>query len=148
MRIFQYISIFFLVSSIIFVIYRSSPHYQIIKGEIYGTYYNIKINTDNKNKRLKDEIKEKLQDIDNIMSVFNVDSEISKLNIISANKTVKLSQDLSKILKTSHKVWQQSNGWFDPTLGNLINLWGFGTTKAKIPSDNEGRAVIRQYYPR
>ena len=60
MRIFQYISIFFLVSSIIFVIYRSSPHYQIIKGEIYGTYYNIKINTDNKNKRLKDEIKEKI----------------------------------------------------------------------------------------
>ena len=143
MRIFQYISIFFLVSSIIFVIYRSSPHYQIIKGEIYGTYYNIKINTDNKNKRLKDEIKEKLQDIDNIMSVFNVDSEISKLNIISANKTVKLSQDLSKILKTSHKVWQQSNGWFDPTLGNLINLWGFGTTKAKIPSDNEIKKVMQ-----
>ncbi len=137
MRIFQYISIFLFVSLVVFIIYRNSPHYQIIKGEIYGTYYNIKISTDKKNKKLKEEIKAKLQEIDNKMSVFNEDSEISQLNKLSANKTLNLSQDLAKVLKVSHTVWQQSNGWFDPTLGNLINLWGFGTTKAKIPSDNE-----------
>ena len=143
MRIFQYISIFLFVSLVVFVIYRNSPHYQIIKGEIYGTYYNIKINTDTKNKKLKDEINAKLQHIDNIMSVFNEKSEISKLNMAKANKQINVSDELAKVFKASHIVWQQSNGWFDPTLGNLINLWGFGTTKAKTPSDNEIKKVMQ-----
>lgn len=143
MRIFQYISIFLFISLVVFVIYRSSPHYQIIKGEIYGTYYNIKINTDTKNNNLKEEIKTKLQEIDNIMSVFNEKSEISKLNKTPANKAVKLSKDLAKVLKASKYVSKQSNGWFDPTIGNLINLWGFGTTRAKIPSDEQIKKVLQ-----
>lgn len=143
MRIFQYISIFLFISLVVFVIYRSSPHYQIIKGEIYGTYYNIKINTDIKNNNLKEEIKTKLQEIDNIMSVFNEKSEISKLNKTPANKAVKLSKDLAKVLKASKYVSKQSNGWFDPTIGNLINLWGFGTTRAKIPSDEQIKKVLQ-----
>ena len=143
MRIVQYISIFLFVSLIVFVIYRSSPHYQIIKGEIYGTYYSIKINTDTKNKALKNEIKLKLQNIDNIMSVFNEESEISKLNKTNANQQIQISNDLATVMKASHIVWQQSDGWFDPTLGNLINLWGFGTTKAKTPSDNQVKKVLQ-----
>lgn len=143
MRIFQYISIFLFMLAIVFVIHQNSPHYHIIKGEIYGTYYNIKINTDSKDKELKNEIKAKLQDIDHTMSVFNKDSEISALNELGINKSFKLSQDLAKVLKNSHKIWKQSNGWFDPTLGRLINLWGFGTAEAKIPSDKEISEVLQ-----
>ena len=99
MRIFQYISIFLFMLAIVFVIHQNSPHYHIIKGEIYGTYYNIKINTDSKDKELKNEIKAKLQDIDRTMSVFNKDSEISALNELGINKSFKLSQDLAKVLK-------------------------------------------------
>ena len=61
-------------------IYQYSPHYQIIKGDIFGTYYNVKIKTDNKNNELKGKIKEKLQEINSIMSIFEPTSEISKIN--------------------------------------------------------------------
>ncbi len=142
MRIFQYISILLFSFAVVFIIYQNSPKYQIIKGKIYGTYYNIKINTPNKNKELKKEINQVLQKIDNQMSVFNEASEISQINKTKANKTILLSAELSEVLKVSHKIWKQSNGWFDPTLGNLINLWGFGNTKAKMPTSSEIKKVL------
>ena len=142
MRIFQYISIMAFFLLIASVIYQSSPKYYIIKGEIYGTYYNIKINTDNKNKELKNKITAKLQEIDKQMSIFNKESEISKINNEQANKSINLSSNLSEVLKVSNKVWLQSNGWFDVTLGELINLWGFGNTKAKIPTSSEIKKTL------
>lgn len=143
MRIFQYISILVFFLSIIFIIYQNSPKYQIIKGEIYGTYYNIKINTPKKNKNIADDIKSKLQQIDSQMSVFNDESDISKINNAPANKNILLSTELAEVLKASHIVWKQSNGWFDPTIGQLINLWGFGNSKTKIPTTSEIKKVLK-----
>ena len=143
MRIFQYISILVFSFLLVFAIYKNSPHYQIIKGEIYGTYYNIKINTNNKNKELNSKIKEKLQQIDLQMSVFNSSSEISHINNSKANIDIKLSSELSEVLKASYIVWKQTDGWFDPTLGGLINLWGFGNVKTSYPSRNNVIAVLK-----
>ncbi len=143
MRIFQYISILLFCLLLVFAIHKNSPKYHIIKGEIYGTYYNIKINTENKNNKLKAEIKEKLEQIDNQMSVFNSSSEISKINQSASGVDIKLSSELSEVLKASHIVSKQSNYWFDPTLGNLINLWGFGNTKATFPSKEEVSKVLK-----
>ena len=86
MRIFQYISILLLVGAIGFIIYRNSPHYQIIKGNIFGTYYNIKIFSDKKDKNLKKIIETRFQEINSKMSVFDKSSEISQLNKFPAKK--------------------------------------------------------------
>ena len=136
MRIFQYISIFVCIGLIGFYVYQNSPHYHIIKGEIFGTIYNIKIKTKIKNKELKDLIKQELESINNTMSVFNEDSEVSKINKNKNNKAITISDEMSIVLKVSDEIYKQSKGWFDPTLEPLIELWGFGKNKElKNPSD-------------
>ena len=137
MRLFQYISIMLCIFLIGFYIYQNSPHYQIIKGDIFGTYYNIKIRTDIKNKELSNNIKAKLKDIDSTMSAFKDDSELSVINKLSARKKLKLSPQMSKIMQASRKVYNLSEGWFDPSLGRLIDIWGFGPVAASTPDETE-----------
>ena len=143
MRIFQYISILLLVGAIGFIIYRNSPHYQIIKGNIFGTYYNIKIFSDKKDKNLKKIIETRFQEINSKMSVFDKSSEISQLNKFPAKKYFKLSEELSFVLQTSKKIWQQSDGWFDPTIGKLIDAWGFGSSKEKQYSNTQIQEIVK-----
>ena len=138
MRFIQYISIALCTFLIGFFIYQTTPRYQIIEGKVFGTFYKIKIKSDIKNKELKEKVKQKLDDIDKQMSVFRQESEVSKINQLPKGKTVVLSDEMSLVLKAAKKVWNQSNGIFDPTLGRVIDLWGFGPNKTKdIPSEKE-----------
>lgn len=144
MRFFQYISIFACIGLIGFYVYQNSPHYHIIKGDIFGTNYNIKIKTKIKNKELKDLIKQKLEAINSTMSVFKEDSEISKINQNRTNSKITLSDDMSVVLKAADKVYRQSSGWFDPTLEPLIELWGFGKNKElKNPNDKKVSQTLK-----
>jgi hypothetical protein len=56
------------------------------------------------------------------MSVFDKSSEISQLNKFPAKKYFKLSEELSFVLQTSKKIWQQSDGWFTPLMAVLLLL--------------------------
>ena len=124
--------------------YRNSPPYHSLDGEIFGTYYNIKTRTDLKNNTLDAQIKQKLKHINNIFSVFDPLSELSQLNQASADKEIRLSSELSFVLKQANNVWNITNGAFDPTLGPLINAWGFGKDNRQSPSDNQ-IAEIKKY---
>ena len=142
MRIFQYISIlaFFLI--ITGIIYSNSAHYRIIKGSVFGTYYNIKIRTPHKNKKLKKEIEAKLEQINKQMSVFDTDSEISQINRLGRKKQKNISKDFAVVLSVSHKIWTLSDGYFDPTIGKLIDIWGFGTSKPQNPDKSEVQKAL------
>lgn len=135
MRIFRYISIFLCLLLLGFYIYQTSPHYQIIKGQIFGTYYNIKIRTDKKDNELKKKIEAKLQLINQQMSVFEETSELSLINQAPANSTLDLSANMRQVLRAADQVHRLSGGWFDPTLGRLIDLWGFGAGKMQEPDE-------------
>lgn len=144
MRLLRYISIILCIFLIGFYIYSNSPHYQIMKGEIFGTYYNIKIRTDHKDKKLHSKIKQRLQQINAQMSVFETESEISKINRMKANVAIKLSPEMSKVLKAAADVCKKSNGRFDPTLGLLVNMWGFGPDCSKAePSKKELKKALK-----
>ncbi len=143
MRFVRYISIFILIGAAVFFIYRYSPHYQIIKGEIFGTYYTVKIKTDNKNPQLKTLIEKRLQEINASQSVFLNDSEISLINQAKSGKKIKLSEDMRTVLRAADKVYRQTKGAFDPSLGKLIELWGFGADKKITPDDKEVKKALQ-----
>ena len=130
MRSVKYILIIALIIAFAFGIRSFVFPYQTFGGQIFGTYYIIKINSKTKVDNLEQKIKDCLADVDKRMSVFNDASEISKINQMPANKDIKLSSPMSYLMQTAHLVWQQSNGWFDPTVGKLVELWGFGTKYA------------------
>ena len=143
MRIFHYISIFVFMGIIVAFVYQYSPHYQIIKGDIFGTYYNIKIRTDNKNNKLKDKIKERLQEINSSMSVFDPNSEISKINNAPAKQRIELSAAMRTVIKAADKVYWQTKGYVDPSLGRLIELWGFGSSSSVNPSAEDVKQALK-----
>jgi thiamine biosynthesis lipoprotein len=75
---------------------------------------------------LKAEIEKTLAEVNRQMSNYQPDSEISRFNRAPAKIPFKVSADFAKVLRLALDLSRQSNGAFDPTLGPLINLWGFG----------------------
>ena len=55
-------------------------------------------------------------------------SIISKVN--RNDKKVKLDAFFIEVFNKSKKIYNETDGYFDPTVGNLVNAWGFGPEKA------------------
>lgn len=98
---------------------------QVFTGSTMGTTYKIKVLGDGVISKL--EIDKKLKQINQIFSTWDTTSELSLLNQQPSNKWVNVSDDLFYVLKTARQIYQQTNGYFDPGIGRLVNLWGFGT---------------------
>ena len=97
---------------------------EVIKGESMGTRYSVNVLGD---KRISQElINKRLVEINNIFSTWQEDSELSQLNDAPVGKWVGVSSELYKILNVSAELYRQTEGYFDPGIGRLIDLWGFG----------------------
>jgi hypothetical protein len=42
------------------------------------------------------------------------------------NEWIKVSGELFYVLKTAKEIYQQTDGYFDPGIGHLVDVWGFG----------------------
>lgn len=60
------------------------------------------------------------------MSTWEADSVISRFNQAEAGSWHELPADFFTVLDYSLELAAQSEGAFDPTVGPLVNLWGFG----------------------
>lgn len=143
-RLFKYFSLFILLAAgILYYMHIRSP-YQIMAGETMNTYYRIKIRTNKPNNLLHNSIKEELQRINAEMSVFDSMSELSQLNRDDSGAWIELSPRLSEVMRDSYKAYDESRGYFDPTVGKLVDLWGFGSAKnRKLPTAEEIKEALK-----
>lgn len=103
----------------------------IIHGEAQGSTYAITY-IDTKETIVKREIDSILEVIDLSMSTYRDDSIISKIN---ANDSIIADNHFRKVLETSQNIYKESNGYFDPSIGILIDAWGFGRKeKHQVPT--------------
>ncbi len=111
----------------IFVVWKyreNQPKEVYIQGTTMGTIaYNIKY-LDTEFSNYKAEIDSLLRDFNQSLSTYIPDSEISTFN--KEGKVNFSFPYFYDVLEASAKVHEQSNGAFDPTLGPLIDAWGFG----------------------
>ncbi|MGB2179769.1 MAG: FAD:protein FMN transferase [Porticoccaceae bacterium] len=99
-----------------------------------GTTYSITVVADQlPPDDLSQQIDRLLSKVDSSMSTYKDESEISRFNRLSVGQTQKISSEFAEVVRISQKIWHQSNGAFDPTIGPLVDLWGFG------PVDREGQ---------
>ncbi|MBC8493584.1 MAG: FAD:protein FMN transferase [Candidatus Thioglobus sp.] len=104
-----------------------------ITGKTMGTSYTIKT----QGKVDQSLIDQRLKQINQIFSSWDQHSELSKVNQHPIGQPVRLSAELLKVLSESIQVSTQTQGFFDPALGSLIDIWGFGPTKvSQKPSRN------------
>lgn len=75
------------------------------------------------------QIETKLAQINAIFSTWDSNSELSLLNQKPINQWITVSSELFFVLSESKKLRQQTNGYFDPGIGQLIDVWGFGAIK-------------------
>ncbi len=144
MRLLKYFSIIALIFVIAFYIRQGQPHYQKFEGHIFGTVYHIKIRAAKNNPGLHERIKDELALINAQMSVFDEKSEISEINRTEAGRSIALSDNMQELLRRTQKIYRQSDGAFDPTVGLLVDLWGFGPARQKRePSAEEIDRTLR-----
>ncbi|WP_394336572.1 FAD:protein FMN transferase [Capnocytophaga cynodegmi] len=98
---------------------------QIIRGEAQGSTYGIKY-ISNSDKDLQQSVDSILEVIDLSMSTYRPESIISKIN---RGERVQIDNHFENVFKASQTIWKQSDGVFDPTVGILVNAWGFGANK-------------------
>ena len=109
----------------------------LIEGEAQGSTYHIKYIAE-RDENLKPAIDSILEVIDLSMSTYRSDSAISKIN--QGDTTVVVDEHFRKVFEASQQIWQESEGLFDPTVGVLVNAWGFGKQKiseADLPTDKK-----------
>jgi thiamine biosynthesis lipoprotein len=120
----------------------------VLQGKTMGTSYEVKIVGLQAEASiagpLQDEIELLLFRLNQSMSHYIPDSEISRFNRSASTEAFAVSTDFRLVLQASLDIHRRSGGAFDPTLGPLIDLWGFGPGKpaTATPTEADLAAVL------
>jgi FAD:protein FMN transferase len=99
----------------------------ILKGHVFGTTY--KIVYLNASKNYQKSIDSLFFLMNKSLSTYIPASDISKIN--KGDTTIVVDDLFLEVFKKSKKIHKETNGYFDPTVGNLVNAWGFGPQRGK-----------------
>ncbi len=90
---------------------------------------------------VREAIEAALARVDTRMSHWNPASDLSRFNRSGRNDWVDLPGDLCRVLDCALRLADDTDGAFDPTIGALVALWGFGPQgngpRRALPSPDE-----------
>lgn len=89
-------------------------------GTSFKIVYSSKYSLDNIEK-LTDSI---FFEINSSLSTYLISSDISKIN--KGIDSIKVDNHFKNVFNQSKVIWKSSNGFFDPTVGSLVNAYGLG----------------------
>jgi thiamine biosynthesis lipoprotein len=111
----------------------------LIAGRTMGTRYSIKVVADSveKIRQIKARVDNRLEQINQSMSTYRADSEISLFNALQEiGKPFAVSDDFFRVMQAGRQIYHLSQGAWDGTVQPLVKLWGFdkGTPIDQLPS--------------
>ncbi len=95
-------------------------------GRIFGTTWQVIVVTPPAPGGLERAINVELERLNEVFSAYAPTSEISRINACTDTGPRPVSGELAALLALSIDIAERSAGAFDPTVGPLIDLWGFG----------------------
>lgn len=112
------------------------------EGRTMGTTYHVRVVGLPKGvdaPQLARLIDNSLQGINQLMSTYIADSEVSLFGRMAPDSWFDVSADTYNVIRASQELSRISAGAFDVTLGPVVALWGFGPkyTLDKVPSQIE-----------
>ena len=104
-----------------------APSEVLIQAPTMGTYYRVRAIAETAERgAIQRIVEERLDAVDRAMSTYRGDSEISRFNRLGAGESVVFSEETWAVLELAWRVREESGGAFDPTVGPLVDAWGFG----------------------
>jgi thiamine biosynthesis lipoprotein len=127
---------------------QKAPELVVLDGSTMGTVYAVKIVPSDLKKTgivpdsLHRQIDSLLKEINNQMSTYIPESQISGFNRYRKTDWFPVSTDLCRVIKRALDISRMSDGAFDITVGPLVNLWGFGPEQRNtlVPDETEIQA--------
>jgi len=111
-----------------------------VVGETMGTTYRVTLMAHAAPADLKARIDQLLERINDQMSTYRPQSELSRLNAEHSRDWLAISPELHAVLSAAREVSVATDGAFDITVGPLVNLWGFGA-EARIDQPPAAQAL-------
>tara|TARA_R110002049_G_scaffold86767_5_gene220342 strand:- start:5874 stop:6860 length:987 start_codon:yes stop_codon:yes gene_type:complete len=98
-----------------------------LKGAVFGTTYKITyLEADSNYQKSIDSLFVKMN---SSLSTYIATSDISRINKGETNVIV--DDYFIEVFNKSKRIFTETDGFFDPTVGNLVNAWGFGPKDEK-----------------
>jgi len=94
--------------------------------------------------RARNEVEAALEDVNEKMSTYREDSELSRFNRHPGTDPFPVSAETAEVFRIALAVSEQSDGAFDITVGPLVNAWGFGPDPEGPPPDDAAVAALRE----
>ncbi|MFN3016532.1 FAD:protein FMN transferase [Vibrio coralliilyticus] len=113
-----------------------------LSGPTMGTTYNIKyIESEGipSPEALQKEVDRLLEEVNDQMSTYRKDSELSRFNQNQTSTPFEVSPQTATVVKEAIRLNGLTLGALDVTVGPLVNLWGFGPEARPevVPTDEE-----------
>ena len=108
---------------------KDAPEAHRFQGPVFGTGYHVTLYADLSEEsyaELDAGIQAELERVDELMSTYREDSELSRLNRYPVGVPFFLSPPTAEVIQESLRIARLSDGAFDVTVGPAVNLWGFG----------------------
>ncbi|QOC21395.1 FAD:protein FMN transferase [Wenzhouxiangella sp. AB-CW3] len=127
----------------------SPPESHVLQGQALGTYWSVRMVMPEQARAtegLRSEIEDALELVDRQMSTWREDSDLSRFNQLEAGQSMEIPEAFAHVLETALDIAELSDGHFDPTIGPLVNLWGFGPEgrRSEPPPEDEIEQALQR----
>jgi thiamine biosynthesis lipoprotein len=121
------------------------PNEVQLAGSAQGTTYHIKMVLDGlpvTPEQIKADVEEVFRQVDEKLSNWREDSEISRLNRQKTTEWLPVSPEIVRVISVAREVHARSEGCYDLTVKPIFDLWGFSKHEEKIPEQADIDRVL------
>ncbi len=121
-----------------------------LNGSTMGTVWSVKFITSATSHLTESQvnatINAELQRIDQLLSTYLENSELSRFNRNRSTEWIAVSKDFVEVMAEASKISQLTNGAFDVTVAPVVNLWGFGSDGSitEIPDEDAIKQALHK----
>ena len=84
-----------------------------------------------------------MERIEKLMSRRIPESEVSRINGRAGGKPAKASTEVLEVIRRAGEISRASGGYFDISVGALLDLWGFEDSGGHLPDKDEVEQALR-----
>ncbi len=125
---------------------ETAPPLWQFAGPTMGTSYSVSLigGTEDRAMGQQEQVVERLAEVNRRMSTYDPSSELSRFNASDSTDWFDVSRETASVVASALALAEDSSGAYDPTVGPLVNLWGFGPGERRTspPADAEIAAAL------